>query len=540
MKALLVLAALLTLSWTPWAEAAPFVLQKHYLGEQLLDQYGFSVSSAGDVDGDGFDDYLVGANVNDELVTSGGKVYLYRGGVVLPDSTLFTFAGDRQREYLGGCVAGAGDLNGDGLADWAVGAPGPGVTGTLPGRVFVFLGSDPIDMVPDFILEGVTPGGQFGAALAMDGDLNGDGYDDLAVGAPRDSSGVVYLFFGGAGFTPVAGDTLFARAVDQRFGKALCYWKGQGDAGADGLVVGAPRSSDAATWAGAALLYRGGPAFDRQADLVIGGRSAGDALASALDGSTDLDGDGAADLLVGAPHADVGLSADAGKAYLFSAAPLDTTFDRSWAGSWDGGRFGSSVAAGFHWDDDASPDLVVGAPYAGTPTTEEGAIYVFAGGVAPPSAPLDSLMGPVSSSHLGISCADAGDIQHDGRSAMIAGGYNGGDTGRALLFSAPGRGTPAPSPRTRFARLSRPWPNPFNPRVQFRLELPQTGAWTIEVFDQRGRKVDRLYDGRLQAGPHVFVWDGRSAQGFEVPSGVYHLRARGRQEELVQTMTLIR
>ena len=522
-----------------WADS--FVLQRHYLGEGLLDQYGIAVATAGDVDRDGFDDFLVGANVNDEVATSGGKVYLYLGGVVFPDSTSLTFAGDREREYLGGAVAGGGDLNGDGYDDWAVGAPGPGVDGNLPGRVFIFLGGDPVDMVPDFVVEGLTPGGQFGNALAMDGDLDGDGYDDLAVGAPRDSSGVVYLFFGGADFQPTAGDTLFARDVDERFGKALAYWPGHGDGGADGLLVGAPRSGQSATWAGAVLLYRGGPLFDRRVDTIFAGEVAGDAFGSALDASADLNGDGLTDLVVGAPNVDLPSQADVGRAYLFSAAPADTLFDRSWDGIWDGGYFGSSVAAGFDWDGDGLADLVVGAPYAGTETTEEGRVYLFAGGPAPPSAPLDSLIGPVSSAHLGISAADAGDVQHDGRNAMIIGGYNGGDTGRALLYAAAPRGTAAPPPVMRdVARLLSPVPNPFNPRVELTLELPCRGWWTVEIFDQRGRRIGCLHDGTLDEGSHHWRWSGRDDGGRELPSGVYFVRARSADESLVRAMTLIR
>ncbi|MFQ5599951.1 MAG: FlgD immunoglobulin-like domain containing protein [Candidatus Krumholzibacteriia bacterium] len=525
------------------SRAPPLVLQRTYLGDAELDQFGFCVGPAGDVDADGFADFLVGANVNDEAILSGGKIYLYLGGVDYPDSAVVTYAGNIERENVGAAVHGGADLNGDGYDDWVAGAPGLGSSGTDPGRVYVFWGGASPDGVPDLVIPGDLAGGQFGAAVCLVRDLDGDGTGDLVVGAPRAGDGRVYIYRGDpVSFDGVPERILHARPGDRRFGRALAWLPDDDADGRDDLLVGVPRSSQAATWAGAALLYRGTADLDSVPDLVLLGEAAGDEFGSSLFAGADLDADGEADVLVGAPAANPSSMVDAGKAYVFRAGPaLDPIPDLILSGSVIGDRFGSAVAGGFDWDGDGAADLAVGAPDHDAGGAGAGACFVFLGGALLDAAADSTLLGSAAGVHLGRAVASAGDVRRNGRGTLLVGGYNASAAGRALLFGSDAVPTSAhlPQPGLR-ARLLPAWPNPFNPRVRTELHLDAPGFWVVDVFDARGRRVTRLWSGWLEPGRHPLHWNGTGLRGRPVASGVYRIRAAGPAAPRSRTVTLIR
>lgn len=524
--------------------AGSLSLQRTYEGEAAADQFGFALAAAGDVDHDGFGDMIVGANVNDMLVTSGGKVYLYLGGTTLPATPSLVFAGEVDRGYAGGAVAGQGDLDGDGYGDWVVGAPGIGVDGTLPGQVYVFLGAAEPDASPDLVIQGEAPAGQFGAAVCLAPDLDGDGYSELVVGAPKAGGGRVYIYRGGP--APLDGEPdriLHAREVDQRFGRALaCLPDHDGD-GRDDLLVGIPRSGEQAVWAGAVLLYRGTADLDTMPDLTLLGQAAGDEFGSSLAVVADPAGGDDVDLLVGAPLANVAGAVDAGKAYLFHAgAILDSTPDLTLDGELAGDLLGQAVAAGFDWNDDGALDLAVGASGVDRDTlTDAGACYVFLAGDLLDALADTVISGSLAAERLGRVVTGGGDLRHDGRGTLLVAGNNVGDTGQVQLFAStdPTTAVPPAAPAP-LARLAPAWPNPFNPRVQTIFELYQPGSWEMAIFDLRGRHVRWLQRGWFPVGAHRFAWDGCDAAGAPLPSGRYFLRACGHGQTHVVPLTLVR
>lgn len=154
-------------------------------------------AGAGDVDGDGMADIMIGNNEDDSVLTGAGAVYLYLGKQTSSQPTVTMFGRERY-ELFGTDVSGCGDLNGDGFADIAVGILRNGEVGDgRPGRVYVYFGGGTFDDGSDAILLGHDGNDSFGSVLDGAGDINGDEYADLLVNAGE--SGKTYLYLGGPG-----------------------------------------------------------------------------------------------------------------------------------------------------------------------------------------------------------------------------------------------------------------------------------------------------------------------------------------------------
>ncbi len=237
----------------------------------VASRFGASVAHAGDVNGDGYADLVVGA-------PSENAAYLYLGsaGGIAGRTRI---AGAALSE-LGASVAGAGDIDGDGFGDLIVGAPGTA-------QALVFRGSpDGIAARPDFVLSGAA-GSRFGAAVASAGDVDGDGFGDVVVGAPMADAAFVHR---GAASGLAASAIALSGAAGSRFGTAV----GGGDvAGLDGMsdvIIGAPATRSVIVFAGAAT------GLDATADFTMTGTlaEAGRAVAVA-----DIDLNGYEDVAVG-------------------------------------------------------------------------------------------------------------------------------------------------------------------------------------------------------------------------------------------------
>ena len=247
-------------------------------GQSRNDRTGCDVSGAGDLDGDGVNDLVVGAclvdrNQDAERREDRGGAFQFSSFTTAPrtlrddaDGSLF---GERSGDQLGAAVASAGDVNGDGLGDLIVGAPYFDVPGADEqpvldvGRAYLVLGPATGVMAPVATFDGLAEGDELGTSVAGLGDLDGDGFDDFAIGAPKhdaggQDAGAVYVMFG-----PVGGDSTLADAAFVLTGSSAFDFAGQavasaGDVDGDGeldLLVGAPFHDGAAPSSGAAYLF---------------------------------------------------------------------------------------------------------------------------------------------------------------------------------------------------------------------------------------------------------------------------------------------
>ncbi len=415
------------------------------LGGEVGAGFGQSAVPAGDINGDGRGDLLVGAPGHDGGQPNGGAAFVYLGSAGGPGlNPSWSFFGTQGSAALGTAVSPAGDVNGDGYADIVVGAPlFDGNAGVDQGRVYLFLGAPTgLPATPSQTISYDIAGGQFGAALAPAGDITGDGYDDVLIGAPRTTQpfageGAVYLYVGGP--NDVLGGPSwikFGGLPDTQLGAAV---SGAGDVDADGfadVVVGAPGHSFILTSNGAAHVYRGtGTGLSNAAVATLYGQTDSAAFGAAVSLAGDVDADGYADVLIGAPNHGLP-GAAVGRVTLFRGAPgglgaelwhADGTTAREY--------YGASVATLGDVNGDGYPDFAVGADRWPAPAERRGRVEVYLGGANGPGLD-NSFAGVAVGEALGAGLATAGDFDGDGFSELAL-----GEPGATVDFAGEGRVT---------------------------------------------------------------------------------------------------
>jgi hypothetical protein len=348
-------------------------------GAAAIDQFGISVSGAGDVNGDGYADVIVGAWGNDFAGLDAGRAYVYYGGPQADAVPDLTFTGAAANDDFGISVSGAGDVNGDGYADVIVGAYTSDVGGTNAGQAYVYYGGPAADAVADLILTGEAANNYFGYSVSSAGDVNGDGYGDVIVGAYGYGGGMgrAYVYYGGASLDEAADLVLTGASAEDYMGYSV---SGADDVNGDGyadVITGAFGNDAGGGSAGRAYVYYGGPAADAVADLVLTGAAAIDQFGISVSGAGDVNGDGYADVIVGARLNDSG-GTDAGRAYVYFGGPgADATSDLTLTGDAADDQFGISVSGAGDVDGDGYADVTVGAPFNDTGGFNAGSAYVY-------------------------------------------------------------------------------------------------------------------------------------------------------------------
>lgn len=391
-------------------------------------QFGATVDTAGDVNGDGFSDIIVGAPGKNEA-------YIYLGSATsISNTPALTLTGTGA---FGTAVSTAGDVNGDGFSDIIVGAPTYEQPSSLieSGAAFVYYGSSAGIVASSVVTLSITipspvDGDRFGATVSTAGDLNGDGLTDLVIGAPGRASGTgeVHLYYGRIGsLSPSPNRTLAAPAGTTSFGAAV---NTAGDLNGDGLsaiIVGAPTTDGAGTLRGRALLYAGAATpVQATANLSLSraGQPRSVAFGHSFTAAGDLNGDGFGDVAIAAPNSDA--------VYLLYGARggLDPSVLTPTLTLTETGRFGASMSGAGDINGDGYDDLIISAPTLAISGTNQGRVYAYLGGSDGLNLePVWMMDGESPGDQFGASVAMVGDVNSDGYMDVLIG---------APSYTAPG------------------------------------------------------------------------------------------------------
>ena len=400
--------------------------------DQASAEFGISVATAGDVNGDGYSDVIVGARYYDHGETDEGRAYVYLGSPAgLAGTAAWTAEPDRASAMFGVSVSTAGDVNGDGYSDVIVGARLYFNYHIQEGAAFVYLGSaSGLAASPAWTAESDQPYALFGCSVAAAGDVNGDGYSDVIVGAygydnGETDEGRAYVYLGSpSGLATSAAWTAECNQDNAHFGWSV---SGAGDVDGDGyadVIVGARDYDNPEVDEGRVFVYHGssGGLFQHASWTCDGGQG-GANFGWAVATAGDVNGDGYADVIAGSPYVDSG-DVDEGRAYLWFGSSSGLSTEAGWVAEGDqtGANLGMALATAGDVNGDGYADVIVSARGYDGGQTDEGRAYVFLGSAASlGGSPGWTAYGDQDAGHFGWAAATAGDVNGDGYADVIVG-----------------------------------------------------------------------------------------------------------------------
>ncbi len=401
--------------------------------------FGISVSTAGDVNGDGFSDVIVGAR---------NRAFVYHGSTSgLSSVPAWTAEIDQASSYFDSTVASsAGDVNGDGYSDVIVGARYYNNGQKDEGRAFVYHGSaNGLSTTPNWSAESNQDDAHFGYSVSTAGDVNGDGFGDVIVGAPYYSNGQSYegaafVYFGST--SGLSNNYAWSAEGDQFNARFSFSVSTAGDVNGDGYsdaIIGAPKYDKGRHGEGCAFVYFGSATgLSDSPAWSAGGRLKDDWFGSSVSTAGDVNGDGFDDAIVGAVFSGSQSGSQTGCAFVYYGSASGLNDDPAWSAGegQSGSLFGTSVSTAGDVNRDGFEDVIVGATGYDRPY-KNGAAFTYYGSASGLSnAYAWSAEGQHEDDFLGGSVSTAGDVNGDGLSDVIVGasGYENGQTDEGGVF----------------------------------------------------------------------------------------------------------
>ncbi len=370
------------------------------IGGDIGDKFGFSVSSAGDFNRDGYDDAIIGAATDDDGGMDSGCAYIIFGSdeplseIDISDADIIII-GENHEDHFGCSVSSAGDFNGDGTTDIIVGARGNDSSGSNSGCAYIFYGStNPSSNIDasdaDVIIINNSGSGLFGYSVSLAGDFNKDGLEDIIVGA----YGYAYIFFGSTTMsttleTSNANVQLIGNNFDEKFGFSV---SSAGDVNNDGfkdVIVGAPleyytsgKSSHAYIFFGSSNPVSSISASD--ADVILIGEDDEYTFGDSVSNAGDINNDGFCDVIVGSKTSDLNTTYSGCAFVFFGSINPQSEINTSDAdlilfGDDYEDYFGISVSTAGDVNKDGFEDFIVGALFDDDGGLRSGCAFIFLG-----------------------------------------------------------------------------------------------------------------------------------------------------------------
>jgi hypothetical protein len=530
------------------------------IGELGGDNFGFSVSAAGDFNNDGVDDFIVGAPASASALPGrpGFAYVIYgdNGGVStdLADATKLT--GEVSTNAFGWSVTDAGNFLG-GNDCVAVGAPFNDTHGGLDaGAVYVYEGGSSPDNVVDHEIGigGTAPGSQYGFVVRGVGDWGGDSLADLAIGGPYNNDGGsakgrVEIVYGDQFGPSNSGDRyVLGEVAGDNFGFSLARIWDFTQNNSDDVLIGAPFHNEPQANCGRGYVFEGGSTATSAADLEIKGNvpmktgaEANDHYAWAVSSLGDFDGDGEKDLAVGAPDGNKLNDAVTGFVHLLDSSDLVVpAFFSFWTASWTGTAEVVRLSFAFVLPADqfADVELFRQVRDAQGAVLDETAIWA-----GPARWDSGEVPGVLSVSGDGFTYLDQVPVASLGDAASLSYSLK-AVTGEGFAFAldaleGPGDLSTHLNSGPLLA-LDPAWPNPANPGVTVRFRAAPAENITVRIMDLRGRLVSELYQGPGTGDWQHLIWNGRTDAGAAAASGLYLIRLENGEKALNQRVVLAR
>lgn len=402
----------------------------------------------GDFNGDGYADLAVGAPYYDAGQTSEGAVFIYAGSPTGPAASPTWTLQSNQPGALFGTALAAGDTDFDGNDDLLVGAPGYSNGEAAEGAAFLFLGTPSgLATSASWTVESDQAYARLGSALAL-GDVTGDQRADALVGAfaysngePEEGALWLWSSFGQAANTPATANwSIYADLPQAHLGASLAVL---GDVNGDGIqdfAAGLPRFSNPEIEEGAVWVFWGSDgALSANADWTAQSNLVGARLGHAVNAAGDVNRDGYADVIAGAPSYSTGaLLRGAAYAWMGGASglgPAGRPGNADWSaqGAASGDRLGWHVGRAGDHDGDGFQDIVVTRPFDDAAGDDAGAVLVFGGSSAGLATSPHATLSPASTGHAGIAVT-VGDVNGDNAADLVSSAPFAG-AGQAVVFA---------------------------------------------------------------------------------------------------------
>jgi hypothetical protein len=502
-----------------------------YLGSQL---------SSGDFNGDSFADIVItGDSLHGDTWTH--KAYIFFGGPqfdTIPDVVII-------KGFIR--LKGIGDINDDGFDDLALGSPN-----SPYGRVYIYLGSSPMDTICDFEMKSSHDASAFGEAIGS-GDVNGDNCNDLIIGAYTDMlrpgffPGRIYIYFGGPNFDTIP-DVILNGGHDgqsENFGITV---GGGSDVNGDGIedvIIGADGYGTSFWGDGRIYIYFGGNPMDTSYDVAMLGEGSNQSLG--WYGVDFLRNNLTYDYAVtGCRFWPYGFPRSGpGKVYvLFGGNPMDSIPDVWMIGRTESSNLGEWTASAGDVNGDSCDDIISGAPIE---YNQNGTAYLWLGGNLLDTIPDAWIRGMQFDDGIGWGVSSVDDVDGDNRAEIMVSNYASNQTPKRVWvckYTGPGIGEERGTLNA-IRLMPGIYPNPSRTHTMIRFTLNAKSKVTLKVYDIAGKIVKVLnVDKTPKSGQFEMKWDLRDNNQKKVTTGVYFIEISAGQEgniiKEIRKITLIK